>query len=126
MKTLGRILGNILWLIFGGLESAIGYFTGSLALFITIVGIPWAWQTFKIGVLCLWPFGAKIESGDQKFGCLNLIMNILWFIFGGLWAWISHVVFGLLLCITIIGIPWGKQHFKMARLAVAPFGKDII
>lgn len=120
-----RIIGNILWLIFGGLESAIGYFTGSIAMAITIIGIPWAWQTFKVGLLCLWPFGAKIESGQQKHGCLNFLMNVIWFIFGGLATCISHLLFGVLLCITIIGIPFGKQHFKMAKLAVAPFGKNI-
>lgn len=120
-----KILGNLIWLIFGGLEAAIGYFTGSVALAITIVGIPWALQTFKIGLLCLWPFGAKIESSDFPPGCLRIPLNILWFIFGGLWSGLCHVVCGLLLCITIIGIPFGKQHFKMAGLAIAPFGKRI-
>lgn len=120
-----RIIGNIFWLLFGGLEAAIGYFTGSLAMAITIIGIPWALQTFKIGLLCLWPFGANIEDDESSMGCIRIPMNIIWFIFGGLWAWICHVFFGLLLCITIIGIPWGKQHFKLAKLSVAPFGKKI-
>ena len=120
-----RIIGNIFWLLFGGLEAAIGYFTGSLAMAITIIGIPWALQTFKIGLLCLWPFGANIEDDESSSGCIRIPMNIIWFIFGGLWAWICHVFFGLLLCITIIGIPWGKQHFKLAKLSVAPFGKKI-
>ena len=120
-----RIIGNIFWLLFGGLEAAIGYFTGSLAMAITIIGIPWALQTFKIGLLCLWPFGANIEEDESSRGCIRIPMNIIWFIFGGLWAWICHVFFGLLLCITIIGIPWGKQHFKLAKLSVAPFGKKI-
>lgn len=121
-----KFLGNLLWLIFGGLESAIGYFTGSIALAITIVGIPWAWQTFKIGLLCLWPFGATIEDKNQQHGCLNLFMNVIWFFCGGLLAWLSHIFWGLLLYITIIGIPFGKQQFKLARLSVAPFGKDVI
>ncbi len=120
-----KFLGNILWLIFGGLEAAIGYFSASLALAVTIVGLPWAWQTFKIGLLCLWPFGADIKSGSSPVGCLNLLMNIIWVIFGGLWAWLCHIFFGVLLCITIVGLPWGKQHFKMAGLALAPFGKDV-
>lgn len=120
-----KLLGNIIWLIFGGLEAAIGYFTGSLALAVTIIGIPWALQTFKIGLLCLWPFGAEIKDADFPPGCLRIPLNILWFICGGLWSWLCHVVCGLLLCITIIGIPWGKQHFKMAGLAAAPFGKTI-
>ena len=120
-----RFLGNIIWLIFGGFEAAIGYFTGSLAMAVTIVGIPWAMQTFKIGLQCLWPFGAKIKESDHHPGCLRIPINNLRYILGSLLARICHVVCGLLLCITIIGLPWGKQHFKMAGLAIAPFGKRI-
>ncbi len=122
-----KILGNILWLILGGLEAAIGYFTASLALAVTIVGIPWALQTFKIGLLCLWPFGSTVTSCDASIGmgCLYFFLNIIWLIFGGLWAFLCHVFFGLLLCITIIGLPWGLQHFKMAGLSLAPFGKNV-
>lgn len=120
-----NIVGNIIWLIFGGLEAAIGYFTASLALAVTIIGLPWAWQTFKIGLLCLWPFGASVKDAECPTGCLYLPLNILWIVFGGLWAFACHILFGLLLCITIIGLPWGKQHFKMARLSLAPFGKDV-
>ncbi len=120
-----RIIGNILWLLLGGLEAAIGYFTASLAIAVTIVGLPWAWQTFKIGLLCLWPFGATVSGSESPTGCITLPMNILWFLFGGLWAWLMHILFGCLLCITIIGYPWGKQHFKMAKISLAPFGKDV-
>lgn len=120
-----RILGNLIWWLFGGLEAAIGYFTGSLALACTIVGIPVAWQTFKIGLLCLWPFGSEVRDTDSPTGCIRIPLNILWIIFGGLWAWFMHVVFGALLFITIIGIPFAKQHFKMAVLSLAPFGKDV-
>lgn len=121
-----KLLGNILWLVFGGLEAAIGYFTGSLALALTIVGIPWAYQTFKIGVLCLWPFGTEVNDSDSPMGCLNLLLNIVWIIFGGLWAWLVHIFFGLLLFVSIIGIPFSRQHFKMARLSLAPFGKNVV
>ena len=121
-----KLLGNILWLVFGGLEAAIGYFTGSLALALTIVGIPWAYQTFKIGVLCLWPFGTEVNDSDSPMGCLNLLLNIVWIIFGGLWAWLVHIFFGLLLFVSIIGIPFSRQHFKMSRLSLAPFGKDVV
>lgn len=121
-----KFLGNILWWIFGGLEASIGYFTGSIALFCTIIGIPVALQTFKIGLLCLWPFGSEVKETDCPPGCIRIPLNLLWLIFGGLWAWICHVVFGLLLCITIIGIPFGKQHFKMAGLSLAPFGKQVV
>lgn len=121
-----KILGNILWWIFGGLEAAVGYFAGSLALAVTIVGIPFALQTFKIGLLCLWPFGSEVrDSADGQSGCIRVPLNILWIIFGGFWAWLMHVFFGLLLCITIVGIPFAKQHFKMAALSLTPFGKEV-
>lgn len=120
-----RIIGNLLWWIFGGLEAAIGYFTGSLAIACTIIGIPVALQTFKIGLLCLWPFGAEVKDTESPTGCIRIPLNLLWIIFGGLMAWIMHIFFGLLLFITIIGIPFAKQHFKMAKLSLAPFGKDV-
>lgn len=121
-----KIIGNILWWIFGGLEAAIGYFTGSFALFCTIIGIPIALQTFKLGLLCLWPFGSRVVQSDTPPGCISIPLNILWLIFGGLWACLVHLIFGMILCITIIGIPFGRQHFKMAGLVLAPFGKDVI
>lgn len=121
-----RIIGNVLWLVFGGLEAAIGYFTGSLAMACTIIGLPVALQTFKIGLLCLWPFGAEIEDTDSLDGCIRIPLNVLWIIMGGLWAWLMHIIFGVLLFITIIGIPFGRQHFKMARLSLAPFGKRVL
>ncbi len=120
-----KIIGNIIWWVFGGLGAALGYFTGSLALAITIIGLPIALQTFKIGLLCLWPFGSRITRSDCPPGCISLPLNIIWIICGGLWAWIMHMLFGVLLCITVIGIPWGKQHFKMAGLSLAPFGKHV-
>ena len=120
-----RIIGNLLWWLFGGLEAAIGYFTGSLAIACTIIGIPVALQTFKSGLLCLWPFGAEVKDTESPTGCIRIPLNLLWIIFGGLMAWIMHIFFGLLLFITIIGIPFAKQHFKMAKLSLAPFGKDV-
>ena len=120
-----RILGNLIWWVFGGLEAAIGYFTGSLALAITIIGIHLAMQTFKLGLLCLWPFGARVEDGDCPPGCLRVPLNLLWILSGGLWACLVHVLFGLLLAVTIIGIPFARQHFKMAGLALAPFGRTV-
>lgn len=122
MKT----IGNLLWLVFGGLEAAIGYFTGSLAMAVTIIGIPVALQTFKIGLLCLWPFGAEIKNTDCPPGCIRIPLNIIWIIFGGFWSWLIHILCGLVFCITVIGIPFGKQHFKMARLSLAPFGKEVV
>jgi len=121
MKT----LGNILWLIFGGFFIAIEYFVASLALMITIIGIPFGIQTLKLGVLALWPFGREAHASVRSSGCLYVLMNIIWILVGGIWISLSHVVFGLLWCITIIGIPFGMQHFKLAGVALTPFGRDI-
>lgn len=120
-----KIIGNIIWLIFGGFEAAIGYFTGSLALAVTIIGIPVALQTFKLGLLCLWPFGSTVSETDSPTGCIRIPLNLLWIIFGGLLACLSHILFGTILFCTIVGLPWGQQHFKMAKLSLAPFGKKV-
>lgn len=120
-----RIIANLLWWLFGGLEAAIGYFTGSLSMALTIVGIPFALQTLKLGLLCLWPFGAEVTNAGGPTGCIRLPLNIIWLVFGGLWAFLMHIAFGVFLFVTIIGIPFAKQHFKMARLSLSPFGKDV-
>lgn len=125
INIMGRILGNLVWLLFGGLEAAIGYFTASIALACTIVGLPWALQTVKLGFLCLWPFGAQVSESNQLNGCLAAPLNIIWLIFGGLFSSLMHMLFGFLLCVSVIGVPWGKQHFKMASLSFYPFGKKV-
>ena len=121
-----NFLGNLIWLIFGGLATAIGYFFGGLAMMVTIIGIPFRFQLIKIGSLCLWPFGRtfKVDRGNVP-GCLYSILNIIWLLIAGLWIALLHIVFGFLLCITIIGIPWGMQHFKLAGFALAPFGRSV-
>jgi uncharacterized membrane protein YccF (DUF307 family) len=121
-----KILGNIIWLLFGGIIISIEYIIASLALMITIIGVPFGVQTLKLGVFALWPFGAEVRTGVRASGCLYILMNILWLILGGFAITLSHAVFGLLLCITIIGIPFGMQHFKLAAIALSPFGRDII
>lgn len=120
-----KFLGNILWLIFGGLLTAIEYFISSLILMITIIGIPFGLQTFKLGILALWPFGQQVTDSGNSGGCLSVIMNVIWILVGGIWICLTHLAFGVLLCITIIGIPFGLQHFKLAALSLAPFGKTI-
>ena len=120
-----KLIGNLIWLIFGGIAISIGYVISSLCLMITIIGIPFGVQTIKLALLALWPFGKKIVDNGSSGGCLNVIMNILWLICGGLPICLSHVGLGLLFCITIIGIPFGLQHFKLAGLALTPFGKTI-
>jgi len=121
-----RLLGNIIWLIFGGLIIAIEYFIGSIILMITIIGIPFGLQTLKMAALAIWPFGRDTRVHSRASGCLYILMNILWLLTGGLWIAVTHTVFGLILCITIIGIPFGLQHFKLTAIALSPFGRDII
>jgi uncharacterized membrane protein YccF (DUF307 family) len=120
-----KVLGNIIWFLFGGIIICIEYVIASFLLMITIIGIPFGLQTLKLASLALWPFGRKVVETGNSGGCLYLIMNILWLFLGGFCICLSHLFFGLLLCITIIGIPFGKQHFKLAGLALTPFGKTI-
>ena len=121
-----NFLGNIIWLIFGGLLAALGYVVGGLALCITIIGIPWGLQCFKIAGLVLLPFGKKVISDSTNTGCLSTFCNLIWIVFGGLYTALVHLFMGLLLYITIIGIPWGRQHFKLLEISLMPFGKKII
>lgn len=121
-----KLLGNIIWLIFGGVNIALEYFVAGLILMLTIVGIPFGLQSFKLGILALWPFGTKVEWMQSQPGCLSTFMNILWFFVGGIWIWLTHIFYGFILCITIIGIPFGKMHFRLAKLALSPFGRAVI
>lgn len=119
-------LGNIFWLILGGIVIAIEYLVASIILMVTIIGIPFGLQTLKLGMLALWPFGRTTVQRKSTTGCLSTLMNIIWIFIGGIWIALSHLVFGLLLAITIIGIPFARQHFKLAGLALTPFGRDIV
>ncbi len=121
MKT----LGNIIWFVFGGIFIAVEYFMSSIALFITIIGIPFGIQTMKLGILALWPFGKETRLKEGNSGCLSIFMNILWIFIGGIWISLSHLIFGVLFYISIIGIPFGRQHFKLVALALTPFGRVI-
>ncbi|WP_028907154.1 YccF domain-containing protein [Xylanibacter ruminicola] len=121
-----KILGNIIWLIFGGINIALEYFIAGLILMLTIVGIPFGLQSFKLGILALWPFGTKVEWMQSQPGCLSTFMNVLWFFVGGIWIFLTHIFYGFILCITIIGIPFGKMHFRLAKLALSPFGRVVI
>lgn len=118
-----RILGNILWLIFGGLLSAVAWCFVGLILCITIIGIPLGLQCFKFASLSLWPFGRDVYFGG---GTVSLIVNVIWLIFFGVWMAIGHAIIGACWCITIIGIPFGLQFFKLAKLSLMPFGAEII
>ena len=120
-----KILGNIIWLVFGGFIVAIEYFISSALLMLTIIGIPFGLQTLKLGSLALWPFGRDSIVMENATGCTAVVMNLLWLFIGGIWIAITHVIFGLILFITIIGIPFGRQHFKLASVALTPFGRKL-
>lgn len=118
-------LGNIIWIIFGGLFLSLGYLVLGLVYCITIVGIPVGVQLFKLANLSLSPFGRNVVNRGGQMGVGSLILNILWIVFGGIEMALAHVGVGLLFCVTIVGIPFGVQHFKLALLALMPFGKEI-
>jgi uncharacterized membrane protein YccF (DUF307 family) len=121
-----NFFGNIIWLIFGGLLAALGYIIGGVVLFITIIGVPWGLQCFKLAGLVLSPFGKRVVSDINEMGCLNIFCNLIWIVCGGLYTAIVHIVMGAILCITVIGLPWGMQHFKLVEISLMPFGKRII
>jgi len=120
-----KFLGNIFWLLFGGIIIAIIYFLVGLVICVTIIGIPFGVQLFKLGSYALWPFGRELVDRPNEPGCLSVFMNLIWILFGWWEIALLHLVFGLLFCITIVGIPWGLQHFKMAIASVFPFGKEV-
>lgn len=121
-----NFIGNIIWLIFGGLAAALGYLFGGIVLCITVIGIPWGLQCFKIAGLVLWPFGRQVVSNTANAGCLSLGCNLIWLISGGLYTALVHIVFGCLFFITIIGIPFARQHFKLVEISLMPFGRRIV
>jgi uncharacterized membrane protein YccF (DUF307 family) len=124
-----RFLGNVIWLLFGGLATGIGWWVAGLLAAITIIGIPFAIAAFRIGTFSLWPFGREVvdrpEPGEGR-KVLVLLGNIVWIILGGIWLALAHLLFALLLAITIIGIPFAIQHLKLAHLSLTPYGKMIV
>ncbi|GAP15982.1 predicted membrane protein [Longilinea arvoryzae] len=116
-------LGNLLWFLLGGFIPFLLYLVAGIVLCVTIIGIPFGVQCFKLAGLSAFPFGRDVEIG--QFGAFGLIGNILWIMLAGWELAITHIVLGLIFYITIIGIPFGRQHFKLARLAFVPFGATI-
>ena len=116
---------NIIWVVFGGFMIALEYIASSVAMMITIIGIPFGLQTLKLAIVALWPFGTDVTKDGFPSGCFAGIMNVIWWIVGGIPIALTHLLWGVLFCITIIGIPFGKQHFKLMRLAFFPFGKSV-
>ena len=121
-----RTIGNVLWLVLAGIWLAIGYVLAGIINCIFIITIPFGLQSFKLAGYALWPFGRMVvhrPDRDMALGCLG---NAIWFLFGGVWLALGHLITGLLLCLTVIGIPLGIANFKLAGLALAPFGKQIV
>lgn len=116
-----KVIGNLLWLLFTGFWTGISWFCIGICWCITVIGIPFGIQAFKFAKLSFWPMGKKVQT---HFGA-HPIANIIWFIFGGFELMLAHFLLGIVWCITIIGIPFGKQAFKFAKLAVCPFGATI-
>jgi len=120
-----NLLLNIVWLVFGGFIVVIGYLLGSLILCITIIGIPFGIQCFKLAGLAIAPFGREVREKEPPGGCVSVVMNIIWIILPGLELAIFHLIMALLFAITIIGLPIAAQHLKMTRLALIPFGFEV-
>ena len=121
--TMVNLLMNILWLIFGGLLSALGWLLVGVLCCITVIGIPVGLQCFKFAKLVVTPFGKKVYFGNMSSG--SVVLNVIWILLGGLALCIGSIVMGIGSCLTIIGIPFGLQHFKFAGLALMPFGAEI-
>jgi uncharacterized membrane protein YccF (DUF307 family) len=124
---------NVLWFVLGGWASGLAWLVAALLLAVTIVGLPWAQAAIRIGLFTFFPFGREVVSRasvtgreDLGTGSLGLLLNVIWFVLGGWYLALMHLVGGVLLCVTIIGIPFGIQHFKLAGIALAPIGKEVV
>ena len=122
MKT----LLNIIWLVFAGAWMALGYLLAAMLLAVTIIGLPFAKQSLKLGGYALWPFGRALVQSPTRHKGLSVIGNVLWFILAGWWLALGHVLTGIALCLTIIGIPLGIADIKMAGAALVPFGRRVV
>ena len=121
-----RFLLNVIWLVLAGLWLAIEYVVASVILAITIIGLPFAKQSLKLAQYALWPFGRTLIPAETRDKGLSVLGNVLWVVLAGWWLALSHLLFGCLLCLTIVGIPLGVGSIKMAGAALAPFGKQIV
>ncbi len=119
-----KFLGNIAWLLLGGLLTAVLYWLAGILFCITIVGLPFGYQLMKIGSYALWPFGREMSFGENEPGCLSTIGNLVWVLMGWWEIALIHVFFGLIFCATIIGIPFGMKHFSIASASLFPFGSS--
>ncbi len=121
------LLGNILWILLGGgIILFLEYLLAGLLLCITIIGIPFGIQCIKLSLLALLPFGKEIRHEEGAAGCLSTVMNLIWILIGGIWIALTHLIFAVICAITIIGIPFARQHMKLASLSLTPFGKKVM
>ncbi len=121
-----RFIGNILWLLIAGWSMCIAYLVAGLLLAVTIIGIPFAIASWRLAFFVIWPFGRTAIHDPNRMPGVSAIANILWFILAGWWLALGHILGGVILCITIIGIPFGIQSFKLAGLAMAPLAREIV
>jgi uncharacterized membrane protein YccF (DUF307 family) len=121
-----RLILNIIWLVLAGVWLALGYVIAAVLLAITIIGLPFAKQSLKLAGYALWPFGRTLVPGETRVRKISVVANVLWFVLAGWWLALAHLFAGILLCITIIGIPLGVASFKMAGAALVPFGKEVV
>lgn len=121
-----RTIGNLLWFLLAGLWLALGYALAGLLMCITIIGIPFGIQAFKLAGFVLWPFGRTVVPTPDSGGVLEIIFNLIWLLLVGWGIFLTHIVSGILLCVTIIGIPFGIQSFKLSVLALWPFGRTVV
>ena len=120
-----RLILNVLWLILAGLWLAIGYVLAGILMCLLIITIPFGIASFRLAAYVLWPFGRTVVARPGA-GTASFVGNIIWFILAGLWLAAGHIMTGILLCVTIIGIPFGIANFKLAFVAIAPLGKEIV
>lgn len=119
------LMGNIIWLVFGGFFAGIGYILGGLAVCLTIIGIPFGVQSIKLGVATMTPFGREIIVSEDAGGFLEMLFNLIWAVLFGWEIAVAHLGSALLLAITIVGIPFAQQHIKLIPLALFPFGREL-
>jgi uncharacterized membrane protein YccF (DUF307 family) len=121
-----KTLLNIIWLVFAGAWMALGYLVAAVLLAITIIGLPFAKQSLKLGGYALWPFGRALVQSPTRHKGLSVIGNVLWFVLAGWWLALGHLLTGIALCLTIVGIPLGIADIKMAGAALVPFGRRVV
>ncbi|HVV84843.1 MAG TPA: YccF domain-containing protein [Kofleriaceae bacterium] len=119
------LLGNVIWLICGGLATGLAYIVAGLVLCLTIIGIPFGMQAIKLGFANLAPFGKNVVDLPGSGGLLQLVFNLVWLVLVGWWLALGHLLAALLLALTIIGIPFAVQHLKLVPLALFPFGHEL-